>query len=206
MKKQLMILAVAGLAVPVFSQQTNEFHRSGEERYGERKKGERGERKYKEHREMSPEQKAKMQEHRLQLMEKTLKDIGITEEQKTQILVLQQKQREDMKAAYEQVEVLRQKLSELEKSGAGEVEIYAAIDAVSNAQAEQMKILARNRIQMERILGKDKFNLFMESARSKWREHGRRGGAGLPPRPPSGGGKEPPKPPTGSEAQTPPTP
>ncbi len=202
MKKYLMILTIGALALPVFAQNTNELKKTKGERYGKRTKGERGERKRKEHRDLSLEKQAEMQEYRLQLMEKTLKDIGISEEQKAQIFDIQQKMREQMKTAYREVEENRKKLSELEKAGASEVEIYAAIDEVSDAQADQMKILARSRIQMERILGKEKFQLFMESARNKWHEHGRRGGTGLPPRPNSGSGK-PPKPPAGSEGQTP---
>lgn len=205
MRNLIMVLAVAAFVTPIFAQSTNDVQRPKGESFGERTKGDRSERKRKEHRDLTPEQKAKMQEHRVQLMEKTLKDIGITEEQKAQILEVQQQQREQMKVAYQKVEENRNKLSELEKSGASEVEIYAAIDAVSDAQADQMKILARNRIQMERILGKEKFKLFMDSARSKWREHGRRGGTGLPPRPNSGS-ENPPLPPQTTEGQTPPIP
>ncbi|MDF7823061.1 hypothetical protein P4B35_03480 [Pontiellaceae bacterium B12227] len=180
MKIHLIILTAVTLSVPVLAQQTNELRPPKGDRYGEHKNGNRGERR---HKDMTEEQKAEMQERRLQLMQKTLNDIGVTEEQKVQIVELQQKQREQMKATFEKVEESKCRLSELERSSASEEEIYAAIDAVSDAQAEQMKILARNRIQMERILGKEKFKLFMESARSKWKEHGRRGGSGIPPRP-----------------------
>lgn len=183
MKTHLIILAAITLSIPVLAQNTNEVPHPKGDRYGEYKKGDRGDRKYKERGNMSPEQQAEMQERRLQLMEKTLKDIGVSEEQKVQIVEMQQNQREQMKATFEKVEENKRKLSELERSSASEEEIYAAIDAVSGAQADQMKLLARNRMQMERILGREKFQLFMDSARSKWKEHGRRGGSGMPPRP-----------------------
>lgn len=183
MKMHLIILAAFAMSVPVLAQQTNQTERPKGDRYGEHNNGARGERKYKERREMSPEKKAEMEERRLQLMEKTLKDIGVSDEQKEKIVKLQLQQKKQMKATFEKVEEYKKKLSELERAGASEEEIYAAIDAVSDASGEQMKLLARNRMQMERILGDEKFTLFMDSARSKWKEHGRRGGAGMPPKP-----------------------
>jgi hypothetical protein len=175
MKKTLIILATIAIAFPALAQQTNEFRRSKEDRQGDRK--------YREFREMSPEQKAKMDERRVQLMENTLAEIGISEEQQVQIAELQANLKIQMRESSMLLDESRKNLSELEKNGAAEGEVYAAIDAVADAQAEQMKILARNRIQMERILGKDKFSQFMDCARSKWHEHGRRGGEELPPKP-----------------------
>lgn len=191
MKKHLIILSIFALSMPALAQDTNEFQRPKGDRYGEHRSGDRGERR----RDLSPEEKEKMQEQRLQLMEKTLKDIGVTEEQKAQIVELQKKQREQMKTAYQMVEDNKRKVSELENGGASEEKIFEAIDAVSDAQSEQMKLLVRNRMQMERILGKEKFKLFMDSARMKWKEHGRRGGSGMPPPPPNQ-----------ESSQTPPTP
>lgn len=200
MMKQMMILAATLMVLPVLSETNVQKHAEGEQRYESRKgfgrDGHRGGR-----REMSEEEKEKMKEHRLQMMEKTLKELGVTEEQQQQISELQNQMKEQMRAAYTDIEDKKKKLKELEDSGAPETEIFAAIDEVADAQAEQMKILARNRIQMERILGKEKFDLFMDKARHKWKEHGRRGGQGMPPLPDSEKQNEPPKPPA-----TPPTP
>lgn len=183
MKTYLIIFAAFAFSLPILAQQTNITAHPQGGGYGEHKNGSHGERKFKERRKMSPEQQEKIQERRLQLMEKTLKEIGVTDEQKEKIVKLQLQQKEQMKVTFQKIEACKKKLSELERSGASEAEIYAAIDAVSDASAEQMKLLARNRMQMERILGREKFQLFMESARSKWKEHGRRGGEGMPPLP-----------------------
>jgi Spy/CpxP family protein refolding chaperone len=183
MKKQITILAVCALSLPVFAQQTNSSPLcTGTEQISQKKTGE-NERKRREHKELSPEKKEEMQVRRLQLMEKTLQEIGVTDEQKTQIVALQKQLKDRMHESSTKVDEARNKLKDLEKSGAPETEIYIAIDEVSNAQAEQMKILARNRIQMERILGKEKFELFMDSARYQWKEHGRRNGSEMPPVP-----------------------
>ncbi|MDF7807144.1 hypothetical protein P4E94_06830 [Pontiellaceae bacterium B12219] len=175
MKKTLIILATIALAFPALAEQTNEYRRSKDER--------KGERKYREYREMTPEQKAEMDERRVQLMEKTLAEIGVSEEQQAQIAELQANLKTQMRESSMLLDECRKNLSELEKIGAAEGEVYAAIDAVADAQAEQMKILARNRIQMERILGKEKFSQFMDCARSKWHEHGRRRKEQVPPQP-----------------------
>jgi hypothetical protein len=192
MKKYLIILAAIAVTFPAIAQITNENRRSKDDRQGERK--------FRDNREMTPEQKAQMDERRVQLMEKTLEEIGVSDEQQAQIIALQANLKKQMRESAMVLDESRKLLSELEKSGAAEGEIYAAIDVVADAQAEQMKILARNRIQMERILGKEKFAQFMDSARSKWHEHGRRSGQGMP--------SEPGMPPIPNEEQqaTPPTP
>jgi hypothetical protein len=208
MKKHLLILFVSTLVIPVIAQETNEFRHSDGERRQERKKGEYSDRGNKQGRhEMSPEQKEKMKERRLQLMEKSLDKIGISEEQRTQIHELQKKHHEKMKEVSQKVAEMRAAVSKLEDAGASEAEVDAAIDALSIAQSEQLKVLVRNRREMEKILGKEKNALFMESARSQFRKHGRRGGSGMPPLPNSiGDDNKPPKPPAGVEEIAPPTP
>lgn len=185
MKRQLIILAVSVLAIPSMAQSSNGFgHGQGERRRPEWNEGERPDRQYKQGRpEMSPEKKAKMQERRLQLMEKSLREIGISEEQRVRIFELQKRHREKMKAVSQQAGEARAKLSRLQDVGASEAELDVAIDAVSDAQSAQLKILVRNRMEMEQILGKEKYVRFMESARMQFRSHGRRGGSGMPPRP-----------------------
>ncbi len=52
-----------------------------------------------------------------------------------------------------------------------------------------------NRIEMERILGKEKYKKFMQNARKQFQKHGRHGGTGFPPMPGRRpGGKAPPMP------------
>ncbi len=182
MKKKIIFYTAALMVLPVFSG-TNEQNRTEGESKMEYRRDENG--RHSRRRERTPEEKEKMQERRLQMMEKTLKELGITEEQKQQIAELQTQMKEQMRENYLKMQELKKNLKELENAGAPETEIFAAIDAVAENQAEQMKILARNRIQMERILGKEKFDLFMDKARNKWKEHGRRSGQNLPPTPPS---------------------
>lgn len=200
MKKQLMILALSAFILPAFAQETNEFRsRYGGER-PDRSTKDRSEFKKKHRREEStPEQKAEHSERRLQLMKKVLKDIGVSEEQQVQILALQQMHQKKMKAVSQKAEIARENLSKLQDTGASEAELDAAIDAISEAQSEQLKILVRNRMEMERILGKEKNGLFMENARKQFRMHGRHGGPGMPPRPGmENEASERPKPPAGS--------
>ena len=215
MKRQLIILAVSILAIPAMAQKTNEFgHGQGERRHSEWNEGERPDRQHKQGRpEMSPEKKAKMQERRLQLMEKSLREIGISEEQRVRIFELQKRHREKMKAVSQQADEARAKLSRLQDVGASEAELDVAIDAVSDAQSAQLKILVRNRMEMERILGREKYARFMENARMQFRSHGRRGGSGMPPRPnlpPLPGGEQdsnlPPLPEASQKQKSPPLP
>ncbi|HEY5653980.1 MAG TPA: hypothetical protein VIR63_06400 [Pontiella sp.] len=171
MKKILIVLSVVAFTFPVLAQETN-ISRVAKEACPEfRKKG------------RSEGKQVEFEERRLKMMETTLREIGVSEEEKVQILALQQQQRDAMKANSKRVHEAHRKLSELQNSGASEVEVDAAIDAVTSAQAEQLKILARNRRKMEEILGKEKSDLLMEKARKQYRKHGRRGGEGIPRRP-----------------------
>jgi hypothetical protein len=199
MKSQFIILALSALVLTSMAQETNSMRRGDGENRPDRKKGSRSDFMHKSGRpEMSAEEKAKMQERRLQLMEKSLKEIGVTPEQQQQIQDLQEKHRAQMKAIYLQTELAREKLSMLQDQGASQELLYAAIDEISDAQSDQLKILVRGRMEMESVLGKEKYTRFMETARNKFREHGRRGGPGMPPRP-----NEPPIP---TDSKTPPRP
>lgn len=171
MKKQLMILAAMSLGIPAIAQETNEF----------------GPRKEKEKPTISQEKiekkRAMHQQRRLQLMERELKKIGVTEEEKAQILLLQERHKEKMQANAQQIEKARENLSRLLDDGAPIEALDSAIQNVSAAQTEQLRVLVENRIEMERILGKEKNALFMQNARKQFEKHGRRGGPPLPPRP-----------------------
>lgn len=122
-------------------------------------------------------------ERRLQLMERELKRIGVTEEEKAQILALQKSYKEKMEVNTLRVTTAREKLSKLMNEGAPMDVLESTIQEISEAQADQLRTLVRNRIEMERILGKKKHDEFMKNARMQYQKHGRRGGPPLPPRP-----------------------
>ena len=206
MIKQLLIVSVLASFCGAHAQ-TNAVHqengapqeleRSKKEREGYGKGRERDRR-----REMTPEMKKQMDERRLQFMQKTLKDIGVTEEQKVEIAAIQAKMQAELHANTQAVGAARDHISKLQTSNATQEELFSAIDVLSAAQGEKMKILVRNQMDMKRVLGEEKYNLFMDSARLQWREHGRRGGGpGLPPRP-----GLPPMPGQGAEKEPPPLP
>ncbi len=185
MKKILIILTGFALAQPLMAQQTNEFRpRRGEKRNFAGRDGNRpGRPRSSDRSDWSEQQRKEHQTRRLQLMDKALSKIGVTEEERIQVVKLQNKHRELMAANSQRAEKARNTLSRLQNEGASEAELDAAIDAVSAALAEQLKILVRNRMEMERILGKEKNDKLMESARVQFRKHGRYGGPGFPPRP-----------------------
>jgi hypothetical protein len=119
----------------------------------------------------------------LRLLEKALDEIGVEEEQRQQIITLQETHMKKMKANWKRMNTARRELSRLQDEGASMEELDAAIKEVSNAQTAQLRILVRHRKEMERILGKEKSDLFMEKAHEYFRQHGRPPGAGLPPHP-----------------------
>ena len=116
-------------------------------------------------------------------MERELNRIGVTEEEKAQIIELQKKYKELMEANAQRMAMAREKLSKLQDEGAPMEVLEIAIQDVSAAQTEQLRILVRNRMEMERILGKEKYAQFMQNARTQYKKHGHRGGPPLPPRP-----------------------
>ncbi|HEY5621127.1 MAG TPA: hypothetical protein VIR77_00860 [Pontiella sp.] len=130
-----------------------------------------------------PAGNGKHAQYRVQLMHKALKHLEITEEQQQQIVALQKTHAEKIRANARRTDAAGKKLAELQDSGAARDEIARAIDEISEAQKERLWILTDNRMEMERILGKEKYKAFMEKARKQYRAHGRRGGLGMPPRP-----------------------
>jgi hypothetical protein len=125
----------------------------------------------------------KYAQQRVQLMHKALKNLEITEEQQQQIVALQQKHAEKIRANAKRTDAAGKKLGELQNSGATRDEIARMIDEIGEAQKERLWILTENRMEMEQILGKEKYQAFMEQARAQYQAHGRRGGLGMPPRP-----------------------
>lgn len=168
MKKKLMILAVSAWAISGMAQNTNEFvpHQKKEVRPEQMEK-----------------KRAEYQQRRLQLMERELKRIGVTKDEKAQIKGLQKTHKEKMASNAQRIAMTREKLSKLLDDGASMDLLEIAIQEVSTAQTEQLRILVSNRIEMERILGKEKYAQFMKNARTQFKKHGRRGGHSLPPRP-----------------------
>ena len=79
------------------------------------------------------ERKAQHQQHRLRLMERELKRIGVTEEQKAQIIGLQNIHREKMEANARNIAAAREKLSILLDEGAPMDTLEAAIQESSRA-------------------------------------------------------------------------
>lgn len=179
MKKHIIMIVVSALAIPLMAQETNMVKQS----YSERKPDESPPPENRQRQRLTPEQEEEFKARHLQFMDKALDEIGVNEEQRAQIFALQGAHMEKMKANWKRLNKARRELSELQDKGATEKELDAAIQEISDAQTEQLKILVRNRMEMERILGKEKSKQFMEKAREMFREHGRRPGAGMPQRP-----------------------
>ncbi|MCF7817694.1 MAG: hypothetical protein K9M54_07415 [Kiritimatiellales bacterium] len=178
MKIQMIALLVLAAAASAFAQETNVVDKRRGEGFGG--PGRNGH----ERPDWGPGQREERQQRNVQLIGKVLSDIGVSDEDKIKIHDLQEEHRAKMKANMDRTFVAREKLSRLQDSGATDAELDAAINEVSEAQSEQLRILVRNRMEMEQILGKEKYARFMESARMQFRQHeGRRGDDGLPPRP-----------------------
>jgi hypothetical protein len=182
----LMIFMLAVLVVVQAPAETNitwqapDTHRAtGQTNAFKTRRGKTGD---KEHREKRSQEYSSGQ-RKLNLMERELKRIGVTEQQKVQIKALQKLHREKMSANAQQIAKARKNLSGLLDEGASMEVLEAAIQDVAEAQADQLRILVQNRLEMERILGKEKNDEFMQKARAQFEKHGRRGGPPLPPRP-----------------------
>jgi uncharacterized protein YjiS (DUF1127 family) len=131
----------------------------------------------------SSDQGDKFRARQVKLMEKALKDIGVTEEQRARIYSLQEVHMEKMKVNWKHLKEARRNLSRLQDESAPMEEIDAAIQIVADAQAEQLRLIAHNRREMEEILGSEKSDQLMQNARKQFRHHGRKPGPPLPPRP-----------------------
>lgn len=204
MKFLLMTLLAMTTILPVLAQETNEFrHRQNDGRRTTDKTHKQPKRP-----EWTEQQRKEHQERRYRFMDKALSEIGVGEEDRVKIRKLQENHRQKMKANTERGIAARKKLSALQEKGATEEEIDNAIQEVADAMAEQLRILVRNRMEMEKILGKEKYALFMQNARKQFQKHGRRGGPDLPPRPGlppiPGEGKNPKQPPLPSTLPPPP--
>lgn len=190
MKKTNVFLVVSMLVLSVMAQDSNEVRAvsqsPGSDQVNQPTNQFRPWQKnktYPDQKKQSEKKHAKDKQRRIQLMERELNRIGVTEEEKAQIIELQKTYKEKMLASAKRITMAREKLSKLQDEGAPMEVLEAAILDVSAAQTEQLRILVRNRIEMERILGREKHALFMQNARTQYRKHGHRGGPPLPPRP-----------------------
>jgi uncharacterized protein YjiS (DUF1127 family) len=145
----------------------------------------------------------KFRARQVKLLEKALKDIGVSEAQRTRIFALQKEHMEKMMTNWQRLKEARSTLSRLQDESAPMEEIDAAIQQVADAQAEQLRLIAHNRREMEEILGKEKYDSFMQNARKQFRRHGRHPGHPLPPRPGADEKPNPPVPPEESRAEAP---
>ncbi len=170
MKKQLIILLLSGIVIPVLAQQTNELPQW---RGNGSKQGKNN----------HPKKTEQRQKQKYQFMNKALSEIGVSKKDRIKISVLQNTHREKMKINSQRTAAAREKLSRLQAHGASDAEFDVAIQNITAAQAEQLKILVKNRSEMEKILGKEKYERFMDNARAQFQQHGRRGGSGMPLRP-----------------------
>jgi hypothetical protein len=184
MKSRIIMTAVIALALPLKAQETDEGQKPAPDVPPPTQ----------ESGESAPDRGEEFRARQVKLMEKALKEIGVTEEQQTRIFALQEEHMEMMKASWMRLKTARNDLSRLQDESASLEEIDAAIQKVVGAQAEQLRLIAHNRREMETILGKEKNDLFMKNARKQFRRHGRRPGPDMPPRPRQDGAPNPPLP------------
>lgn len=196
MKNKIIMMAVLALALPLMAQETDSGKKPDPDALPTAQ----------EARETAPGRGAEFRARQVKLMEKALKEIGVTEEQQTRIFALQEEHMEKMKANWQRLSGARKDLSRLQDESASMEEIDAAIQKVADAQAEQLRLIAHNRREMENILGKEKNDQFMQNARKQFRRHGRHPGPDMPPRPGANEAPNPPFPPadTGNKAPPPP--
>lgn len=179
MKKQLIILLLSTMAIPVLAQQA----------------------KNPDHPEQTEQQRRQHQERKYQFMDRVLSRIGVSDEDKIKIRDLQTEHRRKIETNKKRMEAAHAKLAWIQETDATDAEIDAAIQEISDAQTEQLKTLVYNRRAMEKILGKDKYAQLMEVARTQFHQRGHGGGQGLPPPP-----RLPPMPGTGAGGKKPPLP
>lgn len=207
MKKHIIALAVVALAVPLMAQDKSRDDNKPEPTPPavDNRNAENG------RSESAPDQGRGFNQRNVRLFEWTLKKIGITEEQFGEVAKLQVSYMQKMNENAIRLNIARNKFQKLLEEGSteGELEeggeLHKAICEIADAQAEQLRILAENRRAVEKILGREKYDRFMEEAAILFQQHNQGMGMGMPPRP------EMPSPPTGEwrggrDSRTPPKP
>ena len=193
MKNRIIMITVLALVLPLMAQETDNGKKPASDATPTAQ----------ESRESAPDRGEEFRARQVKLMEKSLKEIGVTEEQRTRIFALQEEHMAKMKANWQRLNEARVILSKLQDESASMEEIDEAIQKVADAQAEQLRLFAHNRREMEQILGKEKNDRFMKNARKQFRRHGRRPGPDMPPRPGAREVSSPPLPP-GKTSSAPP--
>ena len=196
MKNRIIMTAVLALAMPLMAQEADKGQKAiPDAQPAAQESGE-----------SAPNRGEGFRARQVKLMEKALKEIGVTEEQQTRIFALQEEHMQKMKTSWQLLKAARNDLSGLQGESASMDEIDAAIQKVVDAQAEQLRLIAHNRRDMVTILGKEKNNRFMKNARKQFRRHGRPPSPEMPPRPGHGGAPYPPMPPVETSPEAPPLP
>lgn len=129
-------------------------------------------------------------ERSIRLMYRVLNEIGVSEEQRKQIVEVQNEHNKQMRDAWGRMDRAMRKLSELQNEDATEEEINAAIDEIAASQGDQLKAINCHRMNMEKILGKEKYELLMQKALQEYRERGRPPSPVMPPRPQNWGERD----------------
>ena len=118
--------------------------------------------------------KQKMQQRKIKLMNETLSKIGVSKEDQKKIRKMQGKYRKRMFANREKMGKARKELVQLQKQKASDAEIELAIQKVTKAFGEKLRLIVKNRRDMEKILGEEKYRQFMKLARKQFRNHANR--------------------------------
>lgn len=179
MKRWILMLAAGAMMLPSYAEENDAVNQSTNTPSAEVTSAEDNPSPERD----SGDRRSKFKKRQLKLMEKALNELGVTEEQRQQIIALQKVHMEKMKENWKRMDAARCELSRLQDMGASMEELDVAIQEVSDAQNERLQILVHNRKEMEKILGKEKNDRLMQMAHEYFRKHGRRPGAGMPPRP-----------------------
>lgn len=184
MKKHILALVVVALVVPLMAQEkSSDIKPEPKPPAIDNKDVEKGRPEY------VPDQGRGFNERHVRLFEWTLKKIGITEEQFGEVAQLQISYMKKMQQNTTRLNIARSKFQKLLEEGAteGELEkggeLEKAISEIADAQAEQLRILAQNRRAVEKILGREKYDRFMEEAAILFQQSNQGPGMGMPPRP-----------------------
>jgi len=119
----------------------------------------------------TPAKNKKMQKRRMKLMGEILTKIDVSQPDQEKIRALQKKYRERMFKNRTHMEKARKKLALLQKQNASDAEIELAIQNITKVFGNQLRLLVKNRREMEKILGQTKYRQFMRLARKQFKNH-----------------------------------
>tara|TARA_E500000075_G_C6716047_1_gene186842 strand:- start:60 stop:554 length:495 start_codon:yes stop_codon:yes gene_type:complete len=107
---------------------------------------------------------------RVQFKQRMLDSLEISERQQEQVEQLQQSFSTEMSELMQASAKGRKELDQLLEKQAANEELEKTITELTQLKAKQLRLIIRNRKQMERILGKAKADEFMQIARKKFEE------------------------------------